>query len=41
MESVGEKLDLARKYHQQLLLARRVEEYKNGAAGSWSGRLSA
>lgn len=31
----GEKLDLARKYHQQLLLARRVEEYKKREAAGF------
>jgi transcriptional regulator with GAF, ATPase, and Fis domain len=32
---VGEKLDHARKYHQQLLLARRVEEYKKREAADF------
>jgi transcriptional regulator with GAF, ATPase, and Fis domain len=32
VENVGEKLDQARKYHQQLLLARRVEKYKRREA---------
>jgi transcriptional regulator with GAF, ATPase, and Fis domain len=36
--SVGEKLDLARKYHQQLLLARRVEEYKKREAAGFMVR---
>jgi transcriptional regulator with GAF, ATPase, and Fis domain len=38
MENVGEKLDLARKYHQQLLLARRVEEYKKREAAGFMVR---
>ncbi len=33
--SFGEKLDHARKYHQQLLLARRVEEYKKREAAGF------
>lgn len=33
--AVGEKLDQARKYHQQLLLARRVEEYKKREAANF------
>jgi transcriptional regulator with GAF, ATPase, and Fis domain len=33
--AVGEKLDQARKYHQQLLLARRVEEYKKREAANY------
>ncbi len=35
---VGEKLDHARKYHQQLLLARRVEEYKKREAAGFMVR---
>lgn len=38
MEAVGEKIDLARKYHQQLLLARRVEEYKKREAAGFMVR---
>jgi len=38
VETVGEKLDLARKYHQQLLLARRVEEYKKREAAGFMVR---
>ncbi len=38
VESIGEKLDLARKYHQQLLLARRVEEYKKREAAGFMVR---
>src|SRR6185369_3055351 len=33
--AVGERLDQARKYHQQLLLARRVEEYKTREAAGF------
>ena len=33
--AIGEKLDHARKYHQQLLLARRVEEYKKREAAGF------
>jgi len=33
--SVGDRLDHARKYHQQLLLARRVEEYKKREAAGF------
>jgi transcriptional regulator with GAF, ATPase, and Fis domain len=36
--AVGEKLDQARKYHQQLLLARRVEEYKKREAAGFMVR---
>lgn len=36
--SVGEQLDHARKYHQQLLLARRVEEYKKREAAGFMVR---
>jgi transcriptional regulator with GAF, ATPase, and Fis domain len=38
IESVGEKLDMARKYHQQLLLARRVGEYKKREAAGFMVR---
>ena len=38
VEIVGERLDLARKYHQQLLLARRVEEYKKREAAGFMVR---
>ncbi|HTY21293.1 MAG TPA: GPMC system transcriptional regulator [Geobacteraceae bacterium] len=36
--NVGEKLDIARKYHQQLLLARRVEKYKKREAAGFMVR---
>jgi transcriptional regulator with GAF, ATPase, and Fis domain len=36
--SVGENLDIARKYHQQLLLARRVERYKKREAAGFMVR---
>jgi len=36
--SAGEQLDHARKYHQQLLLARRVEEYKKREAAGFMVR---
>ncbi len=36
--AVGERLDHARKYHQQLLLARRVEEYKKREAAGFMVR---
>ncbi len=38
VELVGEKLDIARKYHQQLLLTRRVEEYKKREAAGFMVR---
>jgi transcriptional regulator with GAF, ATPase, and Fis domain len=38
VEMAGEKLNLARKYHQQLLLARRVEEYKEREAAGFMVR---
>jgi transcriptional regulator with GAF, ATPase, and Fis domain len=36
--TVGERLDIARKYHQQLRLARRVEEYKKREAAGFMVR---